>query len=96
MPSAKMTSKGQVTIPIEVRTALGLEPGVLLDFYQIGDEEFAFTARNKSIQDLKGILPKLGYVPTIEEMNEAVLDAVAESYLAGMSKANKGKNDEAA
>jgi hypothetical protein len=34
--------------------------------------------------DMKGCFPKLGYVPTIEEMDQAVRDAVAENYLAGL------------
>ena len=32
MPNAKVTSKGQVTIPIEVRQALGLKQGDMLAF----------------------------------------------------------------
>lgn len=32
MPNAKITSKGQVTIPVEVRQALGLKQGDMLAF----------------------------------------------------------------
>ena len=32
MPDAKITSKGQVTIPVEVRQALGLKQGDVLAF----------------------------------------------------------------
>ena len=32
MPNAKITSKGQVTIPVEVRQALGLKKGDMLAF----------------------------------------------------------------
>lgn len=96
MPSAKMTSKGQITIPKEMRTALRLEPGVQIDFYRIGDGQYAISARNRSIEDLKGCLPKLGYVPTIEEMNQAVLDAVAENYLVGLKGSRDSKGGEAA
>jgi antitoxin PrlF len=35
MPTATMTSKGQVTIPVKVREALGLKPGTRIDFYEI-------------------------------------------------------------
>jgi antitoxin PrlF len=32
MAVATMTSKGQITIPLAVRTALGLRPGAKVDF----------------------------------------------------------------
>ena len=35
MPTATMTSKGQITIPIEVRKALGLDAGDKIDFVEI-------------------------------------------------------------
>lgn len=100
MPSAVVTSKGQITIPVEIRKALKIKPGTKIVFYETSPGNFAFIAKTKSIKDLKGILPKLGYVPTIEEMNEAVLDAVSENYLAGLPKPASGsdivKGDEAA
>ena len=40
MPTAKMTSKGQITIPVKVRKALGLKPGVRVDFYEVEDGEY--------------------------------------------------------
>jgi AbrB family looped-hinge helix DNA binding protein len=36
--SAKITSKGQITIPLKVRTALGVKEGDKLVFEQNGDE----------------------------------------------------------
>ncbi|MGD0521287.1 MAG: AbrB/MazE/SpoVT family DNA-binding domain-containing protein [Terracidiphilus sp.] len=84
MPSATLTSKGQITIPIQVRTALGLDAGDKIDFVEIEKGQFAIKPRTGSIMDMKGCFPKLGYVPTIEEMDQAVRDAVAENYLAGL------------
>ncbi len=40
---AAMTSKGQITIPIEIRERLGLEPGQVLDF----DEQAAYLKATK-------------------------------------------------
>lgn len=100
MPSATVTSKGQITIPIEVRRALGLKPGDEIDIFEIEKGRFAMRPRTGSIRDLEGCVPKLDYVPTIEEMNEAVADAVAESYLRSVSRpttsSSEGSKDEAA
>lgn len=81
MPSATVTSKGQITIPIEIRRALGLKPGVRIDFYEVEDGEYAFRPKTGSIRDLKGCIPKLDHIVTLEEMDQAILDGAAESYL---------------
>jgi AbrB family looped-hinge helix DNA binding protein len=86
MPTATLTSKGQITIPIEVRKALGLKPGVQIDFYEVEDGEYTFRPRNGSIRDLEGCIPKLDHTVTIEEMNQAIHDGAAESYLKGIGK----------
>jgi len=84
MPSATLTSKGQITVPIEVRKALGLDAGDKIEFVEIGEKQFAIQPRTGSIRDLEGCIPKLDYVPTIEEINEAILDAAAGDYLASV------------
>jgi antitoxin PrlF len=81
MPTAKVTSKGQITIPVEVRKALNLKPGESVDFYKSGDGEFVFRARNRSILELEGCLAGYGPPLTIEEMDEAIGQAVTEDYL---------------
>jgi AbrB family looped-hinge helix DNA binding protein len=72
MPTATITSKGQITIPIEVRTALGLDAGDKIDFFEIEKGQFTMIPRTGSIMEMRGCVPKLGYTPTIEEMDEAV------------------------
>jgi antitoxin PrlF len=37
MPDATMTSKGQITVPIEVRRRLGLRAGSRVSFVPTGD-----------------------------------------------------------
>lgn len=87
MPTATMTSKGQITIPVEIRKALGLKPGARIDFYEIEDGEYTLRPRTGSIKDLRGCIPKLDHVVTIEEMNQAILDHAAELDRATMSDA---------
>jgi hypothetical protein len=43
--------------------------------------------------DLEGCIPKLDYVPTIEQMDQAVLDYGAELDTATRSDANKNTRD---
>jgi antitoxin PrlF len=87
MPTATVTSKGQITIPIEVRTALRLRPGARVDFYQIDEGEYVLRPKTGSIMDLKGCLAYSGPPASIEEMNQAVLDHAAELDTATLSDA---------
>ncbi len=78
MPTATMTSKGQITIPLNIRKALGLKPGVHIDFYDAGNGEYVIRAKTGSIKEMEGCLAHLGTPMTIEEMNEAILDHAEE------------------
>ena len=72
MPSATLTSKGQVTIPKEVREALGLETGDRIDFVAERPGEYKVVPATRDIRDLKGIVPKPKKPVTVEEMNRAI------------------------
>lgn len=71
MASATVTSKGQITIPLEVRTELQLKPGDKVDFVR-GQLGFTLLAKNGSVKRLKGMFGKPDRTLTIEEMNEAI------------------------
>jgi antitoxin PrlF len=76
MPVATITSKGQTTIPVEVRRHLNLKPGDKIAF-NIEDGRVVLRARNRSIMELAGVLKRAGEkAMTIGEMNEAVIEAV--------------------
>ncbi len=86
MPTATITSKGQITIPIEVRNKLGLKAGDQINFFVDEDDKCIFEPKTGSIMDMKGILkhrgePLLGHAATIKEMDEALLEAVSQDYL---------------
>lgn len=55
---ARLTSKGQVTIPVDVRRALGLEDGDQVVFEVT--EEGAYLRRAPTAADLMGSVPALG------------------------------------
>jgi AbrB family looped-hinge helix DNA binding protein len=73
MPSAKITSKGQVTIPQEVRRAMGVSEGDRVEFVHMPDGGFVMKRATRSIRDLKGIIPLRRKPATIEEMQEAIV-----------------------
>jgi AbrB family looped-hinge helix DNA binding protein len=96
MPSATVTSKGQITIPIQVRKALKLKPGVRVDFYQIENGQFVLRAKTGSIMDMRGCLAGLELPKTDEEMNELIYKRAAELDAATKSDAQAISKGEAA
>ena len=72
MATATLTSKGQITIPVQVRTALGLETGDRVEFVEMEDGKFAMIAASKTVKDLKGLIRKPAHAVSIEDMNRAI------------------------
>jgi AbrB family looped-hinge helix DNA binding protein len=67
-----MTSKGQVTIPLDVRTALGLEPGDKIVF-EPTDKGYLVAPSAHGIERLAGMFgPYKGPPVSIERMNEDI------------------------
>ncbi len=71
MSVATITSKGQVTIPKDVRDALRLRAGHRLEFVALDDGTILVRPLTVDIRDLFGIL-KSDRHATVEEMNEAI------------------------
>jgi len=99
MPTVTLTSKGQITIPIEIRRKLRLKDGDKIDFFETEEGMYAMRPKTGSIMELKGILKKMGYVhpgpaPTIQEMDGAIAEHVAEMDRRTMSDyRNEDEND---
>ena len=79
----KVTSKGQTTVPKEVRDFLGLEEGTQVE-WTVEDGKATVKPKKKlRAIDLAGILgppPNGAKHVTVEEMNEAIGDAIVERY----------------
>jgi antitoxin PrlF len=74
MPSATLTSKGQVTIPKEIREALNVEAGDRLDFVLDAPGRVVVRAGTADIEDLKGLLHRPGRpAVTVEDMTAAIV-----------------------
>ena len=73
MPTSAVTSKGQVTIPKEIRDQLGLKPGDRVVFVKDRTGRISLKATSTDIRSLRGILKSKRKRPiTVEEMNDAI------------------------
>lgn len=77
MPSATLTSKGQITIPAEVRAKLRLAAGNRLDFEEQPDGSYVVRARKGDIRALKGIVPRPAAPVSTDDMDRAVRQRAA-------------------
>ena len=71
MTTATLTSKGQVTIPADVRQRLGLEAGDRIEFVEI-DGGYAIKPAIDDVRSLKGLLRKPAKPVSIEDMNDTI------------------------
>lgn len=72
MATATVTSKGQITIPVAVRTALGIDAGSRIEFVETEKGKFAIVSATSPVQALKGMLRKPDKPVSIESMNQAI------------------------
>jgi antitoxin PrlF len=78
--TATVTSKGQITIPKPVRTALGVDAGDRIEFVETERGQFSIIAATRSVKELKGLFRGRRRKPvTIEEMNAAIAKAASRS-----------------
>jgi AbrB family looped-hinge helix DNA binding protein len=79
MASATITSKGQITIPVRVREALGLDAGDRIEFVEIDKGKFAIVPGTRSIRELEGMFQDRRRKPVSIEMNAAITRQAAKS-----------------
>ena len=72
MPTATVTSKGQIPIPVEVPRTLGLRSGSRVDFVRMDDGSYVIAPANRSVTALKGLVRPPPVPVAIEEMDDAV------------------------
>lgn len=77
---AKLTSKGQITIPKDIRDILKIGPGDQIDFI-IGDQgEIYISPRTCDFRALKGMFHKKGRkVVSLEDMQQAIHKGASDS-----------------
>ena len=80
MATAALTSKGQITIPIEVREELGLKAGDRIEFVKSEGGKFFIQPKKGSIMNLRGMFKWSGKPVSVEEMDEAIARQVLEDW----------------
>lgn len=76
-----MTSKGQVTIPVAIRKRLRLKAGSKIDFVETDAGEVLLRPRTGDIGALFGIVKYDGPPLSIEDIDAALLNAVAADFI---------------
>jgi len=72
MSAATITSKGQITIPKDIRVRLSLHTGDKIDFIIEDDDQVRFIPVTKNITALKGIIAKPDQSVSVEDMKATV------------------------
>lgn len=72
MSTATLTSKGQITIPVEVRNDLKVDAGDRVEFVLIAPGRYEFVAATKEVTELKGMFGPARQTVSIEAMNAAI------------------------
>ena len=70
--TSTVTTKGQVTIPVEARRKLGIGPGTRLEFVVTDEGTLLVIPRSGSVRDLKGMVARPRKPLTIEDMQQAI------------------------
>lgn len=77
MPRATVTSKGQITIPVEIRREMGLEEGAQVEFIVNAQHRIELIPRNRDLRALRGSIRPLHAVST-----EAMREVTAKQWAA--------------
>jgi len=83
MPTSKMTSKGQVTIPIEVRKDMGVGTGSTLEFLPDKDRAWKVVRKKRSIMELAGFFELASTPISIPDMDVKLRQHAVKEHFAG-------------
>jgi AbrB family looped-hinge helix DNA binding protein len=71
MSTATLTSKGQITIPVEVRNDLKVDAGDRVEFVQITPGRYDLVSVTHEVTALKGMFGPAKNTVSVESMNAA-------------------------
>lgn len=67
-----ITTKGQITLPKDIRTALHLKTGDKVMFEEQGDGGYILRPKTRDVRSLKGCVTYAGPAKTTEDMDAAI------------------------
>jgi AbrB family looped-hinge helix DNA binding protein len=80
MAAAKITSKGQITIPVRIRAVLGVGAGDRIEFMELEKGKVVMIPATRSVRELNGMFRGRRSKPlTIEEMDDVIAKRASES-----------------
>ncbi len=74
-----VTTKGQVTLPVEARRRLGIRAGTRLEFIIKNEDRLEVVKVAGSVRDLKGALSKPVKALSLDQMNDAIAEGAGNS-----------------
>ena len=76
MPTATLTSKGQLTMPKQIRELLKLDTGDVVEFVVLSDGAIQVRAGSVDVRELRGMLRRPGRkAVSLEDMDAAIATA---------------------
>ena len=71
MSSATITSKGQTTIPVDIRRGMGLQPGDQIEFHLLSDGSATMRVKRGTLKDFIGVLRRESQPPLSPQAMDA-------------------------
>jgi antitoxin PrlF len=80
---ATLTSKGQITLPKEIRDRLGLDAGSILDFQVLADNTISARQVKPDARRIRGLLKSPhAKALTVEQMDEGITKHLRDKHAA--------------
>lgn len=73
-----LTSKGQITIPVEARERMGLRAGCRVEFVITEDGHMEMIPLSGSVTRLKGMAPKPKRAASLADMDRAIAEGASQ------------------
>ena len=93
MSAATLTSKGQTTIPIDIRKGMGINPGDQIEFHLRSNGSATMRVRRGTLEDFIGILRQPGKrALSLKAMDEAIAKEMRAKHGSNLGRKQLGGN----